>query len=167
MTDIKNHRRVFTPRWQGAINARAINLTKKFYPALCSDYEFEDLLQEAFLVFLKVRNKYPAVDNPRWFMVLFSRALLRRFIDLKRGQSTHPRCVSFDDPDVVVQEPVVHEQYIERIVLSRLSETALDLARKVCFGPAHGVGTALDAFVREYRPRFVFDGVRYRLSKET
>lgn len=48
-------------------------------------YDFDDLLQEAAVVFYACRERYEkVVDNPRWFMALFSRSLFNRFVDLKR-----------------------------------------------------------------------------------
>lgn len=85
----------YTPRFVGAFEGRAFNAVKKVYPRLAAEWEFEDLLQEAAVVFLACRERYKGtVDNPAWFMALFSRALHNRFIDLQRGSFSY---ISLDE----------------------------------------------------------------------
>ena len=44
-------------------------------------YDEEDLLQEAYLVFMKVRDKYPRVVDPPLFMRMYQTALWHHFMD--------------------------------------------------------------------------------------
>lgn len=75
----------FTPRFNGPIQGRAVNIIKRFYPYLCAEHEFDDLMQEAWLVFARCKHLYgTTVDNPRWFMVLFGRALTNKLINLSK-----------------------------------------------------------------------------------
>ena len=75
----------FTPRFNGPIQGRAVNIIKRFYPQLCAEHEFDDLMQEAYLIFMRCKFLYgTTVDNPRWFMVLFSRALTNKLINLSK-----------------------------------------------------------------------------------
>ena len=75
----------FYPRFTNAFEGHAHNVVRKMYPRLMLEHEFDDLLQEAWVVFLHCRSRYAGkVDNPAWFMALFSRALHNRFIDLQR-----------------------------------------------------------------------------------
>ena len=152
----------YTPRWQGPIQGHAVNSIRKFYPSLCAEHEFEDLLQEAYIVFLRVKVKYPQVDDPRWFMRLFSRSLYRELIDLKTA--CH-QTLSLDDPDVEVTEPCMVEDYVERIVLSRLPQAAVEMARQIVFGSGQGCERLLRQFRAAYAPRFVKHGTRYRLME--
>ena len=152
----------FTPRWQGAIQGHAVNTARKIYPALVAEYEFEDLLQEAYLVFVKVKGKYPQVDTPQWFMSLFSRSLYRHFARLADGCKY---TLSLDDPAITVAEPSMHEDYIEGIILSRLPKAAVEMARDIVFGSGVGCERLLRRFREEFAPRFVKCGTRYRLTE--
>lgn len=59
---------------------------------------FEDAYQEAFLKFLEVANKYEGVvDNPRWFMGLYKRALANRITDLANTTNRMRRLVCFSE----------------------------------------------------------------------
>jgi len=60
-----------------------VNTVRYFYGKLHPWHEFEDLLQEAYIVFMRCKHMYGhVVDNPRWFMALFSRSLHNRMINL-------------------------------------------------------------------------------------
>ena len=107
----------FTPRFSGAIFGRAVNICRKAYPQLCAEYEFDDLMQEAFLVFQRCKELYGGtVDKPQWFMVLFGRALSNKFINLhkKCGRYISIEALdNFDEPvtdiDVGYASRLIHE----------------------------------------------------------
>lgn len=44
-------------------------------------YEFQDLMQEAYLTFVKVMNTYPRVIEARHFMALYKRAMINQMHD--------------------------------------------------------------------------------------
>jgi DNA-directed RNA polymerase specialized sigma24 family protein len=70
----------FKPRWEGPIQWHAANVCMRYHRSLFVVYELEDLMQEAYIVFLEcVKNYGTTVDNPRWFMALFSLCLANRF----------------------------------------------------------------------------------------
>lgn len=78
---------LFRPQFSGPIEGHAVNMSRRYYPMLAAELEFEDLLQEAWVVFLRCRHRYRGVvDNPAWFMAIFSVALRRRMVDLLRMQ---------------------------------------------------------------------------------
>ena len=58
--------------------------------------EFDDLMQEAYLVFLKCSNAYPDVV-PKHFMSLYMTAWNRRFINLALEATSHKKQVSLSD----------------------------------------------------------------------
>lgn len=87
----------YTPRWAGSIEGRAVNLIKKFYPQLAAEYEFEDLVQEAYIVFMRCKQRYgKTIDNPAWFMSLFQRALQNKMINML-ARCRAPRYISIED----------------------------------------------------------------------
>lgn len=75
----------FRPIWPGSIEGHAVNTVRHYYGRLNAWHEFDDLLQEAYIVFLKCKRAYSGtVDNPAWFMSLFSNSLRNRFSNLVR-----------------------------------------------------------------------------------
>ena len=93
----------YLPRFAGAFQGRAYNVAKAMYPKLAfKGLEFDDLLQEAALVFFACRAKYQGkVDNPAWFMALFCRSLHNRFVDLQRSNFPY---IPFDEAEGI-EEP--------------------------------------------------------------
>ena len=76
---------VYRPRWKGAIEGYTVNTVRKNFSQLSANYEFEDLMQEAYIKFLKCERKYAGVvNNDRWFMALYKRALQHRIVSLIR-----------------------------------------------------------------------------------
>lgn len=73
----------FVPRWEGECKGYAYNAMRRFWPTLQAWYEWDDLMQEAFLVFLKCKRRYYTfVDTPQWFMALFKTSLHNRLVNL-------------------------------------------------------------------------------------
>lgn len=73
----------FVPKWDGECKGYAYNAMRRFWPTLQPWYEWDDLMQEAFLVFLKCKRRYYArVDTPQWFMALFKTSLHNRLVNL-------------------------------------------------------------------------------------
>lgn len=78
----KRVRLLYRPHFAGSIQGHAINQCRSFYPKLHSQHEFDDLLQEANIIFLKCQRRYSTTPgmNDAWFMSLFSRALTNKLI---------------------------------------------------------------------------------------
>jgi DNA-directed RNA polymerase specialized sigma24 family protein len=51
---------------------------------LAPAYELDDLVQDGFLVFLKIKNRYPHANKPAHLMALFKTSYTNYFIDLER-----------------------------------------------------------------------------------
>jgi len=71
---------------------------------------FDDAYQEAYVKFLEVVEKYKdEVDNPRWFMSLYKKALANHITDLANTTNRMRRLVCFSE----IQEehdPVPYEE---------------------------------------------------------
>lgn len=77
----------FRPSFTPEIRGVTVNTVRKYYRTLHRTHEFEDLLQEAFLVYWRCKNRYTGtVDNPAWFMSLYTQALHNRLRDMLRRQ---------------------------------------------------------------------------------
>lgn len=72
------------PCWEGSIEKLARIWAHENAWRTLPELDEEDLLQEAFLVFQKVDEKYPEVKDPPHFIRLFKTALWRRGHDLAR-----------------------------------------------------------------------------------
>ena len=72
----------YTPSFEGY----TINFIKKNYWKVQSSMEFEDALQQAYLVFLTCIKKYKDVTQ-KHLMALYKRMLYNQFIDLAKVDS--------------------------------------------------------------------------------
>lgn len=111
----------FVPRWEGECKGYAYNATRKFWPALQAWHEWDDLMQEAFLVFLKCKRRYYAcVDKPEWFMALFKVSLHNRLVTMVVSVPKYSLMEGDDVPDRPVPD-----------VARELWEVARDLPREL------------------------------------
>lgn len=75
--------RTYTPCWTGPIEGYSINVVRRAWPQLSASYEFEDLLQEAYIKFLMCSRRYRGkVTNAAWFMSLYKCALCNHLASL-------------------------------------------------------------------------------------
>lgn len=73
------------PPFEGTLEG----FTKKYLNShgwrLQSAFEFDDLMQEAYIVYLKCKRAYEGkIDNAAWFMGLYKSSLARRVHDLSK-----------------------------------------------------------------------------------
>lgn len=88
---------VFIPTFRGSIENYTKKSIKSFLPRVRSHYEYDDLYQEAFTVFLWCKKRYTTVDNPAWFMAMYKRGLQIRFCDILKACSKQWPLVALDD----------------------------------------------------------------------
>jgi hypothetical protein len=72
----------FDPIFKGPIEGYVVNYIHKHLWKVQRTCERDDLLQDAYVVFLRVKSKYPDLDTPQHFMALFKTAWSRHFTDL-------------------------------------------------------------------------------------
>lgn len=107
---------------------RAVGIIQKFIPTLGSQYEFEDLVQESWLVFEKCRiayvekgnEKWGKVSNGKWFGRLFETALQRKFLTLCRKSKN--RAYNLADTEAMLSGNVGVESLFE--IMEALSPEA-------------------------------------------
>lgn len=74
---------LYRPRWEGEIQGYAYNSTRRYWPTLSRWYEWPDLMQEAYIVFMACERKYTGkVNRARWFMALFKTAWHNRLVNI-------------------------------------------------------------------------------------
>lgn len=126
----KTNRIPFQPRWPGAIEGHSVNSIKKWFPRLCAEYEFDDLLQEAYIVFMRCKSRSKA-DNPAWFMAFYSRALNNRLNNLAAKCG---RTISLEVADA--PEPAGHaDDGFMAVVLAELPIAVKRLVHTALFEP--------------------------------
>jgi DNA-directed RNA polymerase specialized sigma24 family protein len=93
---------MYDPVWEDwEIHARA--LADKYEWAVAKKgYTFDDLVQEAAIKFVEVRDRYP-VETPQHFNALFRSSVTRRFIDLQKS--------TVRTGDVVRTDPKIEEHW--------------------------------------------------------
>jgi hypothetical protein len=78
---------VWSPQWRGPIEGYAVRFLKKNQWRFDPLFEFEDLLNDAYLIFAKIAERYPRVVEPRHFMSLFKTALANDMWDKTKAHS--------------------------------------------------------------------------------
>lgn len=72
------------PEWNSAFCGWATNFIRKNKWRCDSAIDFEDLLQDAYLTFRRVKASYPRVTEPKHFMALFKTAMRNEMFDRAR-----------------------------------------------------------------------------------
>lgn len=88
---------LWSPTWNSVI----IGWTKQFIRRnlwrVDPLHDFDDLMQDAYLVFLRVKAAYPRVTEPQHFMSLYKVAMLNELTNKTRVKQRTPEMVGFDD----------------------------------------------------------------------
>ena len=83
----------WAPSWEGPVKQWAAKFIRRNQWRCDRIYEFDDLMQEAYLIFLRITEKYPRVVEPKNFMGLYKMALSNWFHDraayMKRKNVSH------------------------------------------------------------------------------
>ena len=69
------------PKWNDTPRQWAAKFIRRNQWRCDRIYEFDDLMQEAYLIFLKITQKYPRVIEPHHFMGLYKMAVANWFHD--------------------------------------------------------------------------------------
>lgn len=88
---------LYSPQWEGPIKGWARGCITKNKWRCDPILDNEDLLQDAYLVFLKLVDHYPSVREPRHFMALFKTALTNEMHNYARDMRGHPDTTDVGD----------------------------------------------------------------------
>ncbi len=83
---------MYKPIFKGPIEGWTVNYCTSNFWRVSSMMEFEDLLQDAYIVFLRCEARYPELDTPQHFMSLYKRAWANHVTDLA-NEATQLRAV--------------------------------------------------------------------------
>lgn len=109
----------FNPRWEG-VHGLAITLVSKYFAMLCAEHEFDDLMQEAYIVFMKCKRAYPHIDNQKWFTSLYGNALANKLLNLAARCG---RMISLEDlpPGIEDRPDGAGDEGYARVLLAELA----------------------------------------------
>jgi hypothetical protein len=100
----------YKPEWKGPMEGWVVNFLKTQMWRVAGTMEHADVMQEAYLVFLRCKKAYPKLDTARHFMALYKTAWQRQFTDFANADTASrvitemPR-IRIDD-DFVEYEPM-------------------------------------------------------------
>lgn len=83
----KRLRLAFTPTWKGEIEGYARKFTAKEEWRTLPRYDRDDLMQELYVVFMKLEEAYPEVRTPSHFMALFKVSARNKIIHLANART--------------------------------------------------------------------------------
>lgn len=111
---------MYQPVFAGPIEGWLVNYNTKNFWKVARSMEWDDLLQDGYLVFMRCSNKYPILDTPQHFMSLFKRAWTNHFTDLAKRDSLQRLEVADHvelEGDEVVREPLGELDHAGDLVL--------------------------------------------------
>ena len=85
---------MYSPKFEGPIMGYVANSLTGHVWKVAPLYDRDDLMQEAYLVFLRCASKYPALDEGKHFMALFKTAWSNHMILLARKATKNRFTVS-------------------------------------------------------------------------
>lgn len=102
---------MYRPMFRGPIEGWTVNYTHPLFWRVENIMEWKDVLQEAYIVFLRCQAKYPVMDTAQHFMSLYKTAWTRHFIDMTNTATALRQMVPHkydldDGEDMVSAEPV-------------------------------------------------------------
>lgn len=98
----------YLPEFKGPIEGWVVNHATKNYWKVSRTLERADLMQEAYIVFMRCAGKYSDMDTPQHFMALYKTAWTRHFTDMANAD-TESRFITemprsrYDDNEVEVE----------------------------------------------------------------
>mgnify|MGYP001172787994 CR=1 FL=1 len=85
----------FEPEYDGPIAGYVVNHLKTNYWKVERSMQREEVLQEAYIIFLYCKQRYAGtVTEPKHFMALFKTAWFRHFTDLANKDTAQRVCIS-------------------------------------------------------------------------
>ncbi len=122
----------WVPCWDASFRGYAINFIKKNHWRCEQLHDFDDLLQDAYLTFRRVKAAYPSITKPKHFMALFKVALNNEMIDRARYKrdKNQAEIVVDDELKQLILDRIgsyANEGYLRALVAEMPPETKLFL----------------------------------------
>lgn len=84
------------PPFKGPIEGYVVNHVKRNFWRVEKNMEYEDVMQDANVIYLKLALKYHDIDTPQHFMALFKTSWNNHFTDLSNAE-TASRAVMYEN----------------------------------------------------------------------
>jgi hypothetical protein len=121
----------YRAKWEGPIHGFTVNTIRKFYPSLCAEHEFDDLLQEAYIVFMRCIEGFkpnPADPAAPQFMGYYKCSLRNHLMNLAR---TCGKTLYMED---VPEQAVEQDEAFLKVVFNELPGYIREMLMQACFG---------------------------------
>lgn len=77
----------YSPEWSGPIEGWTVNFVAKNLWKVARTQQRDDVMQEAYEVFMRVCRRYPEVEDAPHFMALYKTSWVRHFTDLANADT--------------------------------------------------------------------------------
>lgn len=77
----------YKPVWKGPLEGYVVNYITRNLWRVAATQERDDLMNEAYLIFMRCCERYPDMDTPQHFMALFKRCWSNHFTDLANADT--------------------------------------------------------------------------------
>lgn len=147
----------YVPRFEGAIEGYVVNFLRTNFWRVQGSMEFQDCMQEARYLFLRLADRYGILDTPQHFMALFKRSWHNHFTNLsntdtKLRAEVSDSQLSMDDGDatyVSMVERIVGETECSGYLMVLLQQAPSDVRTVLSFfmvAPKEVVELACDSW---------------------
>lgn len=122
----------WSPQWEGSIKSWASKFIIENQWHCDRIHEFDDLLQDAHLIYLKIAERYPRVVEPKHFMALFQVALRNKIHDhsryMRRKRLLHEE-TSVDAAEIIASQvgETTNHGYLRALIAEAPEELRLAL----------------------------------------
>ena len=108
----------WTAQWDVTFRGYAINFIKQNSWRCEAFHDFDDLLQDAYLTFRRVKSAYPRVTEPKNFMSLYKTALRNEMFDKARYKQVKSDVdhISLDEDEPLQVASYTHEGVLKTII---------------------------------------------------
>lgn len=122
---------MYLPEFKGPIEGWTVNMLTKQVWRVSRTHSFEEVMQEAYIVFMRCAARYPIVDTPQHFMSLYKRAWTNELNDLSIKASRAAMLVSENHADPEADEAWSSDAIGEHENLGQLSTMIRQAPREV------------------------------------
>lgn len=122
----------WTPQWDHTFRGYAINFIRKNHWRCEHLHDLDDLLQDAYLAFRRVKAAYPGITEPKHFMALYKATLNNEMTDKARYKRDKNQAEVVPDDDLMqfISERIgsySNEGYLRALIAELPPETKLFL----------------------------------------
>jgi hypothetical protein len=142
----------FSPEFHGPIEGFVVNYTIRNFWRVAHIYEFEDLYQDAHMLFLKCCEQYPHVVDAPHFFALFKRTYVNHITDLANDRTAEYAIIPHEtrelDENELEDTPAEPWCYPDAELVVLLKQMPTEVQKLII-----GLLTDAERFTEHYQPR--------------